>query len=192
MKGYFRVSGRKGFGKPKLFIKVEYEYSGNSGNIAVTNLLGLKRKGKTAKRSYASQINFGTINFNSIHCKSYVQFYKAVADYRRRTGLIPPYRSLRIRTGVLLHGGTPYATNDVVRIPRRTNGISFETAKHELAHTIRQSYDGSLGHFLFDVVRYKYMQQHYCSKRTNKGFAFNEGWAEFWAGSCYAGLCNRL
>ena len=29
------------------------------------------------------------------------------------------------------------------------------------------------------------MQHHSCGKRTNNGFAFNEGWAEFWAGSCY-------
>ena len=25
---------------------------------------------------------------------------------------------------------------------------------------------------------------HSCKKRTNYGFAFNEGWAEFWAESC--------
>ena len=28
------------------------------------------------------------------------------------------------------------------------------------------------------------MQHHSCRKRMNRGFAFNEGWAEFWAGSC--------
>ena len=32
--------------------------------------------------------------------------------------------------------------------------------------------------------RYKYAQHHYCGKKTNYGFAFNEGWAEYWAGSC--------
>ena len=192
MKGYFQVSGKKGKGKPNLFIHVEYEYSGNYSKMAVVNLLGQNRKEKTAKKGYASEIDFGTINFNSIHCKSYVRFYKALADYRRRTGLIPPYGSLRIRTGVLLHGGTPYAITDVVYIPKGTYDISFETAKHELGHTIRQNYDGDLWHALSDALWYNYMQHHYCSKRTNKGFAFNEGWAEFWAGSCYAGLCNRL
>ena len=28
------------------------------------------------------------------------------------------------------------------------------------------------------------MQHHNCRKVTNRGFAFNEGWAEFWAGDC--------
>lgn len=45
--------------------------------------------------------------------------------------------------------------------------------------------DGNFAHFLFDVGRFKYMQHHNCGKRTNYGFAFNEGWAEFWAGQCY-------
>lgn len=45
--------------------------------------------------------------------------------------------------------------------------------------------DGTFLHFLYDVVRFTYTQTHYCGKNTNKGFAFNEGWAEFWAGSCY-------
>lgn len=42
-----------------------------------------------------------------------------------------------------------------------------------------------MAHFLKDVVRFKYMQHHSCGKRTNNGFAFNEGWAEFWAGQCF-------
>ena len=45
--------------------------------------------------------------------------------------------------------------------------------------------DGTFLHFLSDVVKYKYTQTHTCGKLTNKGFAFNEGWAEFWAGTCF-------
>ena len=44
--------------------------------------------------------------------------------------------------------------------------------------------DGNLAHFLYDVARFVYTRNHRCSLRTNNGFAFNEGWAEFWAGSC--------
>ena len=39
-------------------------------------------------------------------------------------------------------------------------------------------------HFLADVVRYGYTRQHTCTSRTNAGYAFNEGWAEFWANEC--------
>lgn len=28
------------------------------------------------------------------------------------------------------------------------------------------------------------MRVHTCSENTNRGFAFNEGWAHFWSGEC--------
>ena len=88
------------------------------------------------------------------------------------------------------HGGTPYATTNVVRIPRgySINNIDVETAKHELAHTVRHSLDGSMFHFLQDALRYWYMRQHTCSTVSNYAYAFNEGWAEYWAGSCRRSL----
>ena len=59
---------------------------------------------------------------------------------------------------------------------------------HEFGHDIRHSLDGDLDEFLKDVVRYDYPQTHHQCNRpsgiddTSKlGFAFNEGWAEFWA-----------
>ncbi len=39
-------------------------------------------------------------------------------------------------------------------------------------------------HFLYDVARFNYLRQHTCSTKSNRGYAFNEGWAEFWANSC--------
>ena len=45
--------------------------------------------------------------------------------------------------------------------------------------------DGSFAHFLVDVAKYSYARNHYCGMLTNEGFAFNEGWAEFWGESCY-------
>ena len=46
--------------------------------------------------------------------------------------------------------------------------------------------DGNFVYFLHDVAKYTYMQRHTCGKHTNEGFAFNEGWAEFWVGECTA------
>ena len=34
------------------------------------------------------------------------------------------------------------------------------------------------------MVKYTYTQHHRCGQVTNEGFAFNEGWASFWAGGC--------
>ena len=44
--------------------------------------------------------------------------------------------------------------------------------------------DGSLNHLGADAIRFNYFRSHSCGSKTNEGFAFNEGWAEFWAGSC--------
>lgn len=51
--------------------------------------------------------------------------------------------------------------------------------------------DGNIHRFMQDVIRFGYMQRHTCGKRTNYGFAFNEGWAEFWAGTCHGNYGNR-
>ena len=53
--------------------------------------------------------------------------------------------------------------------------------RHEFGHVIRHGYDGDFGHFLGDVAAHNYLQNHSPCLRTNPGFAFNEGWAEYWA-----------
>jgi hypothetical protein len=52
---------------------------------------------------------------------------------------------------------------------------------HEYGHVIRAGFDGDLGHFLGDVVAHNYLQTHEVCNHTGSGFAFNEGWAEYWA-----------
>ena len=52
---------------------------------------------------------------------------------------------------------------------------------HEYGHVVRAGFDGDLGHFLGDVVTHNYLQTHETCNHTGLGFAFNEGWAEYWA-----------
>ncbi|MGE5155941.1 MAG: hypothetical protein ACM3JP_00405, partial [Betaproteobacteria bacterium] len=52
---------------------------------------------------------------------------------------------------------------------------------HEYGHVLRAGFDGDLGHFLGDVVTHNYLQTHETCNHTGPGFAFNEGWAEYWA-----------
>jgi hypothetical protein len=56
---------------------------------------------------------------------------------------------------------------------------------HEFGHTIRQSVDGDYTHFVNDASLYTYARFHgYCDLMGyvgNAGFAFNEGWAEYWS-----------
>jgi hypothetical protein len=61
----------------------------------------------------------------------------------------------------------------------------FRTAFHEFGHTIRHSLDGDWNHFLADAINYMYAQFHgFCQHPGGggpAGFAFNEGWANFWS-----------
>jgi hypothetical protein len=57
----------------------------------------------------------------------------------------------------------------------------FQTSIHEFGHTIRHSLDGDQAHFLYDVQKYQYVHSHNDCDANNDGFAFNEGWAEYWS-----------
>ena len=98
--GCFTLSGtgRDGLrGKPDPYIKIEWSYSGVYGNMEIEGLvLGVNRKSKSSQRSYASSVNFGTLHYNTMHCKAYNEFYKAMKDFRTRTGMALPYRTLHV------------------------------------------------------------------------------------------------
>ena len=138
--GYFNVAGTAGdiIGNPEPYIRVEYQYRGVYGRMDVENAIGINRKDKTSVRPYARYINFGNIYFSGDSCKAYVNTFLAMKNYRDRTGLSLPYSKLRVVTRAILHGGTPYATTNKIRIPRGYN-YNLRSAKHEFAHTIRHS-----------------------------------------------------
>ena len=69
-----------------------------------------------------------------------------------------------------------------VRFLTRTETYGFIVI--ELTPTLYNYQDGSLTHFLADVKKYNYLQKHSCNKKTNYGFAFNEGWAHYCSGAC--------
>jgi len=73
-------------------------------------------------------------------------------------------------------------------VPGTTLRASLDrTVFHEFGHVVRHGYDGGRSHWDGDNVSFVYARHHsYCSE-TNQGFAFNEGWSEFWAnqfGAC--------
>ena len=190
--GRFTVLGERRDSKPDPRIQVDYEFRrvpSYGGKIKVQDRLRWIRRYRSTVRSYASNINFGDINISDEHCRAYMRFYAAVKSYISRTGTSLPYSTLHVSTNAVFASwfNTVYATLDRIRIGRGED-LTTKTAQHEVAHTVRHSYDGNIGHFLVDVGRYNYAQHHHCGKQTNCGFAFNEGWAEFWAGECISKL----
>ena len=138
--GYFTVAGRAGdlFGNPDPYIQVEYKYSGFLGKMEVENGLGFNRHDKTRTKGYSSSLSFGNLYFGNDHCKAYVNTLSAMRNFRYRTRQTLPYKVLKVVTHAVLHGGTPYATTNKIRIPRRFN-YNWRTARHEFAHTIRHT-----------------------------------------------------
>ena len=180
--GCFSVSGeaRDIIGKPDPLIKIQYEYG---DKLRIRDRLGFTRRYKTPKRSYSENINFGDINDpNTDNCKAYIKFYNAIQDYIVRVKRNIPYGKLVVTSKAL--AVTPYAPHTSVKVPEGEN-LNDATAQHELAHTIRHHYDGSYFHFSWDATRFWYLRSHNCNTSSNHGFAFNEGWAEFWEKNCY-------
>lgn len=80
--------------------------------------------------------------------------------------------------------GVPYAANTVIQWPTGYapgDPADPKAASHEFAHTVRHAYDGTRQHFLYDAGRFLYPRPHEACDDTGAGFAFNEGWAEYWA-----------
>jgi hypothetical protein len=141
----------------------------------------LRSQNNTPLRDYGMQVVDG------YQCGLYTGMDAAGKDYQAETGLAPPQGVTVVRAGAPT-AGTPFTLYDEVWWPSgkaaiASNGTSV--ARHEFAHVFRHIFDGSMGHFLTDAAQYAYPQTHSGSKcvRTNSGFAFNEGWAEYWAGS---------
>src|SRR6476661_8284979 len=157
-----------------------YADSGDFGAGNGTNLIG------------ATQLSDGA--GNTPVCAVWQGAHEAFSEYRNDVGTVPSYGAdLLVRGNFWPNGGVPFTTHTVINWPGGyLTGASpgdFSVSRHEFGHTIRFGADGDAGHFLGDVLAYTYLQNHnYCDVK-NAGFAFNEGWAEYWSGEI--GGCNR-
>lgn len=138
--GQFRVSGTAGdsFGNPDPYIKVRYQYTGTYGKMEVNGLLKTVRSYRTPKQSYQSYIDFQDIVISDDHCRAYVLFYKAMADYYNRTGSALPIETMYVRTHTILQAGHPYSETKMVNIPKGYP-LNMTTAKLALAHLVRHA-----------------------------------------------------
>lgn len=114
-------------------------------------------------------------------CQIWQGAHDAYADYRAVVGARPPSGDYGIEADFPCCG-VPFTTTNTTRWPAGgSTGAGNSTSFHEFAHSMRHSFDGGFAHFLVDAGRFQYPQFHEPCKVTNQGFAFNEGWAEYWA-----------
>jgi hypothetical protein len=145
-------------------------------------------------RSHSGVVNLGTWQISrdggagTPKCAIWQGGHNAYRDYRQVIGSSPPYGTYSISADFPCCG-TPFTTLDTTRwpsgyqtgLPSGDPDAGFSVSFHEFAHSVRHSFDGGFLHFLGDVASYGYAQNHDACNTTNPGFAFNEGWAEYWA-----------
>jgi len=188
--GSFDVSGYASDtlgGSPDPYIRVEYYYKGRYGEFIIqSGFWQIDCKDQTSIISYSSYMNFGTINFSNEQCRTYKRIYNAFEDFYNRAYVpVPVYVDIIINSAMadMFCGSNACTMTETIRITSDYE-ISDTTAKHELAHVIRAQYDGDLFHYLYDSLTYSYGGAHGCGSKTNYGYAFYEGWSEYWAYSC--------
>jgi hypothetical protein len=137
--------------------------------------------------SHAGTVDLGTWQVSrdggsgTPKCAVWQGAHNAYQNFRAVTRLQPPDSQYSISADFPCCG-VPFTTTDTTRWPSGyPTGGGYSTNFHEFAHSVRHSYDGGTAHFLFDAARFGYPRSHNLCSNTNPGFAFNEGWAEYWA-----------
>jgi hypothetical protein len=146
----------------------------------------LRSQNDVPVRDYGMQVVQG------YQCGLYTGFDEAARDYVKDVGSPPPQGLSVVRAGAPT-AGVPFTLYDETWWPSGYAAIrnGFSVAKHEFAHMFRHTLDGSPAHFTFDSTYFWYLRSHSASscEPTNSGFAFNEGWAEYWQGQNF-GRCD--
>lgn len=143
--------------------------------------------------SHAGTVNLGTYEIakdggsGTPKCAVFQGAHNAYQNYRQAIGSAPPDSSYLINADFPCCG-VPFTTLDRTQWPggyetgyRGDADGGYSVNFHEFAHSVRHSFDGSFLHFLSDAASYGYAKNHELCLVSNEGFAFNEGWAEFWA-----------
>lgn len=173
-------------GKLDPYIEIELESAG--GKVVVeSEILKINVTCATATRSETE----GTINFGTLVCggsdgkdasKLFATTQQAYQRFTALTGQasIPRHNGkAAVLFPATFTAGVPWTTEESIHWPGGYR--NFKAVFHEFGHRIRHAQDGDFEHFLGDVASYNYAQQHWLQKKTNNGFAFNEGWAEYFS-----------
>jgi len=115
------------------------------------------------------------------------------AEYRQLMGAPPPSGGGLLVQNDAIGAGVPWTAHVEIYWAENHPISAFPwtgtTVRHEFGHVVRHGHDGDSTHFFGDIIEHGYARHHdYCSP-TGLGFAFNEGWAHYWAGTITADPC---
>lgn len=178
---------------PTAPVPVEVRYvgtvpsPGGPARLAVTDELRAPRTDRALARVFVAPGGTRastTIVVSSIDCETFALGHTVLADFVAVRGAPPPSGGLTIRRWTTLGGAgvIPYTDHDWVTVGNdwvRFGGLP--TLFHEFGHSVRHVDDGDGAHFAGDVIRYAYARVHGGCETFQAGFAFNEGWGNYWA-----------
>ncbi len=133
-------------------------------------------------------IDYGTQVVPGAECRLWRAFKSAADGYRADTGTSSPAGTVTVFDNAVT-SGVPFTPYTDVFWPGGYAPVP--TAQHEFAHSFRHQLDGDKAHFLLDSGKFWYLRSHSSNScaSTNHGFAFNEGWAEYWASEVSGNRC---
>jgi transthyretin-like family protein len=194
--GHFELDGQGGdpgsawWSKPDVYVRVSL-VDDSAFLMQLTDELGGPRswdspehdhdnvEGNVGIGSFSWGTDASTDRDHSSQCGVWLKGRQVYQDFLALTGNnVPPFHyDIEYWSGVV--SGTPWTNLDTTHWP-----IHYHSGatKHEFGHAARHSSDGNNDEFNLDVVRFIYAQYHphHCDTH-NEGFAFNEGWAEYWS-----------
>ncbi len=200
--GSFEVSGTGGdpgdysWSRPDVYIRFVFNYN---NKVRLTDELNRTRYASTPEHDHDNfegtlDIGLWTLESDlspgeSSEAAVWFEVCRAWDDYVSIMGEEPKPGYCDVEYWSAIYAGTPWTSENTIHWPIHYPSTS---AKHEFAHLIRHSFDGDRNHFNWDVTRFRYARYHsQCaedcnnwsteSKEMNEAYAFNEGWAEFWA-----------
>ena len=79
--GNFVINGKTDIGHRQVYLKVELEYDGFYGRMAIENKRGLVRSLFTHPRRASTTMNYDDTNFNNSLCRTFMHFYYVIRYY---------------------------------------------------------------------------------------------------------------
>eukprot|EP00178_Gracilaria_changii_P003747 TRINITY_DN15664_c0_g1_i1.p1 TRINITY_DN15664_c0_g1~~TRINITY_DN15664_c0_g1_i1.p1 ORF type:complete len:315 (+),score=26.86 TRINITY_DN15664_c0_g1_i1:143-1087(+) len=181
--GYFEVTGTPIYvteGQPDLFLKLEYHQVSKTQRIRVTSSDYFDVEASPGEK----KVEMEPLKLTKHRCRAYIVFHAATAEYYERTGTRLGEKTF-VSVDEITEQALPYTVYNEI-VSRKDFEWSFQAAQHELGHVIRHVFDGDMSHFRDDAEKYGSpdIGSHTCTSERSEGFAFNEGWAFFWADQC--------
>jgi len=191
--GAFSISG--GFRPGSFTVQIVYDAPVTAAGITTPLRVMAEfhdARGESVTRSASlvnGQLSFGDIELTSVDCEIWRLGTELLVDYHQTVGRMPPAKQLRLKRWTGVWNGTPYTYYDYIVLSTnfgtadvyRDLGTRRGTLFHEFGHSIRHVADGDEGHWTWDNFRWAYARSHNGCETFNTQYAFNEGWAEFWA-----------